>query len=249
MKVDTLLLPCESASIFLESQTNLLPRILVVEDDIAIRQLKTERLRHSGYEVDADEDGGGGDDAADALRYLVATKSRAVVQRKLRGLQGFRICEHCSRRVVGRDLPTGAAHLHVELYAIQGHQSPPHRHCIGSPFHQRTKIVLPPMQAKYKYPTHPSVSCMPANVAAKNPKSTTHPCQRHGIQHGLLDPSPYRLNLNHAFSFGSGIVWPKIVYRPRSVHEGVPGKISHRWLQPWGYESWMKNFFQEVLPW
>jgi hypothetical protein len=36
--------------------------------------------------VDADEDGVGGDDAADALRYLVATKSRKLVQRKLRGL-------------------------------------------------------------------------------------------------------------------------------------------------------------------
>ena len=36
--------------------------------------------------VDADEDGVGGDDTADALRYLVATKSRAVVQRKLRGV-------------------------------------------------------------------------------------------------------------------------------------------------------------------
>ncbi len=36
--------------------------------------------------VDADEDGVGGDDAADCLRYLVATKSRAVTQRKLRGL-------------------------------------------------------------------------------------------------------------------------------------------------------------------
>ncbi len=36
--------------------------------------------------VDADEDGIGGDDAADALRYLVATKSRAVTQRKLRGM-------------------------------------------------------------------------------------------------------------------------------------------------------------------
>jgi hypothetical protein len=35
--------------------------------------------------VDADEDGVGGDDAADALRYLVATKARAVTQRKLRG--------------------------------------------------------------------------------------------------------------------------------------------------------------------
>jgi phage terminase large subunit len=36
--------------------------------------------------VDADEDGIGGDDCADALRYLVATKARAVTQRKLRGL-------------------------------------------------------------------------------------------------------------------------------------------------------------------
>lgn len=36
--------------------------------------------------VDADDDGIGGDDAADALRYLVATKSRAIAQRKLRGL-------------------------------------------------------------------------------------------------------------------------------------------------------------------
>jgi hypothetical protein len=36
--------------------------------------------------IDADEDGIGGDDTADALRYLVATKSRTITQRKLRGL-------------------------------------------------------------------------------------------------------------------------------------------------------------------
>ena len=36
--------------------------------------------------IDVDEDGGGGDDCADALRYLVATKSRTVIQRKLSGL-------------------------------------------------------------------------------------------------------------------------------------------------------------------
>jgi hypothetical protein len=36
--------------------------------------------------VDDDEDGVGGDHASDALRYLVATKSRAVTQRKLPGL-------------------------------------------------------------------------------------------------------------------------------------------------------------------
>ena len=36
--------------------------------------------------VDADEDGVGGDDAADALRYLVATKARSISVRKLRWL-------------------------------------------------------------------------------------------------------------------------------------------------------------------
>jgi phage terminase large subunit len=36
--------------------------------------------------VDADEDGNGGDDAADCLRYLVATKPRRIVERRLRGL-------------------------------------------------------------------------------------------------------------------------------------------------------------------
>jgi hypothetical protein len=36
--------------------------------------------------VDADEDGVGGDDAADALRYLVGTKARVVTSRKLSGV-------------------------------------------------------------------------------------------------------------------------------------------------------------------
>jgi hypothetical protein len=34
----------------------------------------------------AGDEGVGGDDAADALRYLVATKPREIVVRKLRGL-------------------------------------------------------------------------------------------------------------------------------------------------------------------
>ena len=36
--------------------------------------------------VDVDDDGVGGDDAADCFRYLVATKSRVISQRKLRGI-------------------------------------------------------------------------------------------------------------------------------------------------------------------
>jgi hypothetical protein len=36
--------------------------------------------------VDADEEGVGGDDAADGCRYLVATRAREVVRRKLAGV-------------------------------------------------------------------------------------------------------------------------------------------------------------------
>jgi len=35
--------------------------------------------------VNTDEDGNGGDDCADALRYAVATKGRTITVRKLRG--------------------------------------------------------------------------------------------------------------------------------------------------------------------
>lgn len=36
--------------------------------------------------TDPEEDGSGGDDPADALRYLIATKPRRIYMRKLRGL-------------------------------------------------------------------------------------------------------------------------------------------------------------------
>lgn len=50
------------------SQTNL-PRILVVEDDNSIRQLSSAALRHSGYHVDAAEDGSAGWEALQASHY------------------------------------------------------------------------------------------------------------------------------------------------------------------------------------
>jgi DNA-binding response OmpR family regulator len=49
-------------------QTNL-PRILVVEDDISIRQLSSTALRHSGYHVDTAEDGAAGWEALQASNY------------------------------------------------------------------------------------------------------------------------------------------------------------------------------------
>ena len=59
----------------------------VNEKYLVFRSLQHDpNRREDVLKVDADEDGVGGDDAADCLRYLVATKSRAVTQRKLRGL-------------------------------------------------------------------------------------------------------------------------------------------------------------------
>jgi hypothetical protein len=48
--------------------------------------LQHDPNRPEVLKVDADEDGNGGDNSADALRYLVATKARIVAQRKLPGL-------------------------------------------------------------------------------------------------------------------------------------------------------------------
>ena len=49
---------------------------------------RTSRIMQQAEDVlkvDADDDGVGGDDAADCLRYAVATKIRTVSQCKLRG--------------------------------------------------------------------------------------------------------------------------------------------------------------------
>ena len=51
-----------------------------------VNRQHTQSRPEDVLKVDADEDGVGGDDAADALRYLVASKPRSVAQRKLHGL-------------------------------------------------------------------------------------------------------------------------------------------------------------------
>jgi len=74
-----------------------LPRALRVLDTSGLRRCarlvqNLPALQHDPnrpddvLKVDAGGDGVGGDDAADALRYLVATRSRTITQRKLRGL-------------------------------------------------------------------------------------------------------------------------------------------------------------------
>jgi DNA-binding response OmpR family regulator len=51
------------------SRTNPPQRILVVEDDISIRQLSAEMLMGSGYEVDTAEDGAAGWEALQSRHY------------------------------------------------------------------------------------------------------------------------------------------------------------------------------------
>ena len=65
---------------------------------LAQHGVAVDRLRRL-LKIDVDEDGAGGDDCADALRYLVATKSRTVVQRKLSGLCGPQGCTKGSAAV------------------------------------------------------------------------------------------------------------------------------------------------------
>ena len=67
------------ASPALAQQTRAAP---VVQDE----ETEVDAVTVTALALDADEAGIGGDDAADALRYLIATKPREVRQRKLSGL-------------------------------------------------------------------------------------------------------------------------------------------------------------------
>jgi len=69
MKDNQMLSTCESASAPLQSQTSPPHHILVVDDDLCIRELNTEMLLHSGYEVDGAEDGAAAWEALNADSY------------------------------------------------------------------------------------------------------------------------------------------------------------------------------------
>lgn len=69
MKDDQILPAYRSASSTPQSRTRPPPRILVVEDDIFIRQLNTVVLLRSGYAVDTAEDGAAAWEAIQAHRY------------------------------------------------------------------------------------------------------------------------------------------------------------------------------------
>ena len=83
---------CEPASAPLQSHTNPPHRILVVEDEILLRERNATVLSHSGYEVDVAEDGAAAWEALSADGYdLLITANRmpnvsgVELLRKLRG--------------------------------------------------------------------------------------------------------------------------------------------------------------------
>jgi DNA-binding response OmpR family regulator len=69
MKANQTLTAWEEAIAHLQPQTNAPHRILVVEDDSDIRQLSTEVLIRSGYQVDTAEDGAAGWEALHGNHY------------------------------------------------------------------------------------------------------------------------------------------------------------------------------------
>src|SRR5579862_2832129 len=68
-------------SAVMEGQMNPPPRILVADDEPSIRRLITDSLAHSGYEVDAAEDGAAAWDALQPKRYdlLITANSRPKI--------------------------------------------------------------------------------------------------------------------------------------------------------------------------
>src|ERR1700690_4165551 len=72
----------------LESHLHAVHRLLVVDDDISPRQLSTELLNHSGYEVDAAEDGAAAWEALGADSYDLM-----ITDNKMPNLTGIKLLE------------------------------------------------------------------------------------------------------------------------------------------------------------
>jgi two-component system alkaline phosphatase synthesis response regulator PhoP len=88
MKDNQILPECESDSPPLQSQSNPLDRILVVEDEPAIRQLNAMMLTRSGYEVGAAEDGAAAWDALNEDSYDLLITDNVMPR-----LTGFKLLE------------------------------------------------------------------------------------------------------------------------------------------------------------
>ena len=95
-------------------------RILVVEEDISIRQLTTELLLRSGYEVDANSDGAAGWEALQAERYdLLITDN---LMPKVTGIELIKKLQTAGMRlpviIATAVLPPGEFTLHPWLQTV-----------------------------------------------------------------------------------------------------------------------------------
>lgn len=98
MKDNTFSRPGEPAGAPLQREPNPPQRILVVDDDTSIRQLSTEVLIHSGYEVDAAADGAA---AWEALQ--VKAFNLLITDHNMPGLTGVELVKKL--RSARMDLP------------------------------------------------------------------------------------------------------------------------------------------------
>jgi DNA-binding response OmpR family regulator len=79
---------------------NVPPRVLVVEDELNIRELVCLHLRHEGYTCDAVADGKAGVERADTVRYDLM-----VLDVMLPGLDGLSLCRAVRNGKLNGDVP------------------------------------------------------------------------------------------------------------------------------------------------
>ena len=99
-----------------KSQTPLPQRILVVDDDTAIRQLNSEVLIHSGYRVDTAEDGDAGWKVLHAVRYAPDSYDLLITDNNMPKVSGVELIEklRSARMTLPVILATSAVPMSIE---------------------------------------------------------------------------------------------------------------------------------------
>ena len=130
MKYDPMLATHESPGALPPFQAGPLHRILVVDDDISLRHLSTELLNHSGYEVDAAEDGAAAWEALGANRYDLM-----ITDNKMPNLTGIELLKKLYA-------------MHMDLPVIMASGTMPDEDFIQFPWLQPAGKLLKPYSVK-----------------------------------------------------------------------------------------------------
>jgi len=151
MKDNQTLPACEPAGVPLQSQASPPHRILVVDDDISIRQLSIQVLSRSGYEVDAAEDGAAAWEALGADRY------------------DLMITDHNMPGLTGVELVKKLRSASMALPVIMATGTLPQEELARSPWLQPDATLLKPYTIEEMLRTVKKVLCEAENSAAGSP--------------------------------------------------------------------------------